>query len=67
MTSRGTHWCGGYCNVLEWVDPVALRKEAERSASVFRRAYAVKIHTLTGAGGELLLASGGLRWGTLIR
>lgn len=52
---------------MEWVDPVALRKEAERSAPVFRKAYAVKIHTLTGAGGELLLASGGLRWGTLIR
>jgi len=59
--------CGAYCNVLEWVDPVALRKEAERSAPVFRKADAVEVHTLTGAGGKVLLASGGLRWGSLCR
>lgn len=59
--------CGGYCNVLERVDPVALRKEAERSAPVFHKADAVEVRTLTGAGGEVLLASGGLCWGALLR
>ena len=59
--------CGGYCNVLEWVgDRVALRKEAERPAPVFRKA-SVEVRTLTGAGGEVLLASGGLHWGALLR
>ena len=59
--------CRGHCNVLEWVDPVALRKAAERSAPVFRKGDAVEVHTLTGAGGKVLLASGGLRWESLFR
>lgn len=58
--------CGGYCNNLIWPDPVALRREAGRSAPHFRRRDPARVELLTGAGGDVLLAAGGLRWGDLL-
>lgn len=59
--------CGGYCNDLEWPDRVALRKEAERSLPRFRKSDPVKVEVLTGSGGDVLLASGRIRWGDIFR
>ena len=59
--------CGGYCNDLEWPDRVALRKEAERSLPRFRKSDPVKVEVLTGSGGDVLLASGRIRWGGIFR
>jgi hypothetical protein len=59
--------CGGYCNDLEWPDLVALRREAKRSAPQYHKRDPVRVERLTGAGGEVLLATGGLRWGDLVR
>ena len=58
--------CGGYCNDLTWPDPVALRLEATRSTPRFRKADPARVELLTGASGEVLLATGGLRWGDLL-
>ena len=59
--------CGGYCGELKWPDRVALRKEAERSSPRFRISAPVRVEILTGGGGDVLLASGGIQWGDLIR
>ena len=58
---------GGYCNDLECPDRVALRKEAERSLPRFRKSDPVKVEVLTGTGGDVLLASGRIRWGDIFR
>ena len=59
--------CGGYCNDLEWPDRVALGKEAERSLPRFRKSDPVKVEVLTGSAGDVLLASGRIRWGDIFR
>ena len=59
--------CGGYCNDLEWPDRVALRKEAERSLPRFRKSDPVKVEVVTGSGGDVLFASGRIRWGDIFR
>ena len=59
--------CGGYCNDLEWPDRVALGKEAERSLPRFRKSDPVKVEVLTGSGGDVLFASGRIRWGDIFR
>ena len=59
--------CGGYCNDLEWPDRVALGKEAERSLPRFRKNDPVKVEALTGSGGDVLFASGRIRWGDIFR
>jgi hypothetical protein len=59
--------CGGYCNSLEWPDMVALRHEAESSSPRFRKNNPVRVELLTGSGGDVLLASGGMQWGDVIR
>lgn len=59
--------CGGCCNDLEWPDRVALRKEAERSLPRFRKSDPVKVEVLTGSAGDVLLASGRIRWGDIFR
>jgi len=58
--------CGGYCNNLIWPDPVALRREAVRSEPRFRKHDPARVELLTGAGGDVLLAAGGLCWGDLL-
>jgi len=58
--------CGGYCNDLVWPDLVALRLAAMSSAPRFRKADHARVELLTGASGEVLLASGGIRWGDLL-
>ena len=59
--------CGGYCNTLVWPDPAVLRREAERSSPRFRKNDPGRVDLLTGAGGDVLLVSGGMRWGEAIR
>jgi hypothetical protein len=59
--------CGGYCNALEWPTQDKLRKEAEASAPRFRKNDRARVSLLTGAGGDVLLVAGGLRWGDLFR
>jgi hypothetical protein len=59
--------CGGYCNNLAWPDEVALRRQARLSPPRFRKNHPVDVVVLTGAGGTVLLASGGVQWGDVIR
>ncbi len=59
--------CGGYCNALEWPAQDRLWKEAEASAPRFRKNDRARVSLLTGAGGDVLLVAGGLRWGDLFR
>ena len=59
--------CGGYCNALEWPESVQLRTEALKAAPRFRKNDRARVTRLTGAGGDVLLVAGGLRWGDLFR
>jgi hypothetical protein len=59
--------CGGYCNELEWPEVVQLRNEAAKAAPRFRENDRAHVTRLTGAGGDVLLVVGGLRWGDLFR
>ena len=59
--------CGGYCNELEWPEVVQLRNEAAKAAPRFRKNDRAHVTRLTGAGGDVLLVAGGLRWGDLFR
>lgn len=59
--------CGGYCNALEWPESAALRREAARSAPRFRKNDGGRVTRLAGAGGEVLLVAGGIRWGEVFR
>jgi hypothetical protein len=59
--------CGGYCNTLQWPEAAALRQEASKSAPRFRKKQPARVTRMTGAGGDVLLVAGDLRWGDLFR
>lgn len=58
--------CGEYCNALIWPEPADLRREAARSAPRYRKQDRARVTRWTGDGGDVLLVSGGYRWGDLL-